>query len=39
MVTPVNPPSEVTVTASKKENPIPSAMGMPPNTNFTVLNK
>lgn len=39
VVTPVNPPRQVTVTASKKEKPIPKAIGTAPNTNLTVLNK
>jgi len=39
IVQPTIPPHEVMVTASKKENPSPSAMGTAPNTNFTVLNK
>lgn len=39
VVTPVNPPKHVTVTASKNENPIPKAIGTAPNTNLTVLNK
>ncbi len=39
MVTPTNPPKEVTVTASKNEKPNPKASGTPPKTNLTVLIK